>query len=175
VEHRNAHEQTLLTHHVGMEAGLVWKRWLFSSGIEHFRKGEHYSFQGAVKHEFTNRYTYFSLPVSVGYQLYKRNKLTISPVTGVTVNRLYKAEASWLNPHNHSEVHMSSTHNNPYRVWGLMARAHVNFAWRVLPNVEMQYRAGYSYFVQSIYAPSMQLNQRPFSWDQAIGLRYYLH
>lgn len=175
VDHRNEHEQNMITHHAGLELGVIWRKWTLATGLDHFRKGEHYSFQGAVKHSFTNKYTYFSLPVTIGYSLLRYKNWTLTPVTVIAVNRLHKAEASWLNPHNHSEVHMSSEHNNPYRTWGLMTKAQLAVSWSVLPNMELQYRAGYSYFIHSIYQPSMQLTQRPYSWDQAVGVRIYLN
>jgi hypothetical protein len=170
VAHRNSHEKSSLNFNGGVEVGLSFHKVRVSLGFGYFERGEHYVFQGqTVKHEYRNKYTYFSVPVNVSYVLLRYRKLTLSPVVTYAFNRLQHAQASWLNPHNHSEVHMSSDHNNPYQKTGHMLSGSVQLAYQ-LRKVKVVYRVGYTHFLQSIYKPAMALDQRQYGVDQQIGL-----
>ncbi len=174
VNHRNAHETRRITHNLSFEVGMQWKRLVLTAGFAHIQKGEKYSFKGAVDHKFTNNYEYFTLPIHAGFVVLQGKRAELLPLFGFSVHKLHRGESSWLNPHNHSEVHMVSTHNNPFRNTGYLVDAqlalnvHLSYHWDLL------LRGGYTYFLQSIYKSEMQLDHRPYSWDQNIGLRYNL-
>lgn len=174
VNHRNAHESRRITHNLSLEVGMQWKRLVLSAGFAHIQKGEKYSFKGAVDHKFTNNYEYFTLPIHAGYVVLQGKRAELLPMLGFSVHKLHRGESSWLNPHNHSEVHMKSSHNNPFRNIGYLVDAQLALNVHLSDHWDLLLRGGYSYFLQSIYKTEMQLDHRPYSWDQNIGLRYNL-
>jgi hypothetical protein len=172
VSHRNEHEKSAINYNVGFELGMKYKRLKVSIGFGYFERGERYFFQGQnIKHEFKNKYSYFSMPVNFSYDLLTRNRFTLSPMVGYAFNLLQQGQASWLNPHNHSEVHMSSKHANPYRQSGHMLSGSVQLGYQFNRRVKLLYRLGYTHFLQSIYKPSMALDQRQYSIDHQFGIQ----
>lgn len=172
VSHRNAHEKSSVNYNVGMEVGMKYKRLRVSLGFGYFERGEQYFFQGQnIRHEFKNKYSYFSAPVNISYELLIRNRFSLSPMAGYAFNMLHQGQASWLNPHNHSEVHMNSNHDNPYRQSGHMLSGSLQVGYQFNRRVKLLYRVGYTHFLQSIYKPSVALDQRQYSVDHQFGIQ----
>ncbi len=175
VSHRNAHEKSSVNYNAGLEVGMKYKKLRLSLGFGYFERGEHYFFQGQnVRHEFKNKYSYLSIPLNVSYDLLIRSRFTLSPMAGYAFNILHQGQASWLNPHNHSEVHMSSKHSNPYRQSGHMLMGSVQMGYQVNRKLKVLYRVGYTHFLQSIYKPSVALDQRQYSIDHQFGIQVTL-
>ncbi len=176
VEHKNEHEREIFGYNVGFNFGVNYKTVSLSLGSHLTMKGEKYNYNStAVSHNTVNKYYYLSFPLTAGYApvWLQGERFGIRPTAAFDFNYLVEAQASWLDPFTHSAVIKDSRVNsNPYRTTAFSYELGVDLSYQLTPKVQVGLWPGYTRFIHSIYKSDELIQQRPYSFDTNVLLRY---
>lgn len=176
VEHKNEHEKEIFGYNVGFNVGIGYRHFSLSLGSHLTMKGEKYNYNSVVvSHNTVNKYYYLSVPITAGYAVpwLQSGNFTMRPTAAFDVNYLLKAQASWLDPFTHNAVIKDSKVNsNPYRTLAFSYELGLDLGYQVTPNLQIGLWPGYTRFIHSIYKSNELLQQRPYSFDTNLVLRY---
>ncbi len=129
----------------------------------------------SFKHQEKVRYSYFTIPVEVSYDLEVGERLIITPVVGVGFNFLVKARSYWVDPDTYELVEKARNNDPPpFRPFALSVRGGLTVQYRFTDRLNAGIGFRYSQFVQSVYRKDVGIDEKPYRYGGNLSLRYYL-
>jgi hypothetical protein len=135
---------------------------------------------------YKNSYNYLNIPISIGYRVGRKFNASICP--GVNLNFLIDHKTNYPSfnsspaypampfPHpQYSEPRFNyyrsylDPRNHSYRKFALSFSLKMEFAYTIRKSVKLFLAPDFHYFLTSIYSPSDDLKQKPYSIGVAIG------
>lgn len=175
-QHRNSHETAYASFNVGAQLNFkVNHRFEFFAGLEYTEMGEKYAFEhNDIQHRTENTYSYFSIPIGIGYRLNHSNKFYSIVRAQVNTSINNGAQASWIDPNLLTPIsHSDKGEHNPYRK--------ITFSSRIAMELGISFNTlsifmspTINYTLTNIYKTKEVLNQHPFSGGINFGVRINL-
>lgn len=132
------------------------------------------SIDSSYTQEFRTRYRYFTVPLTVSYEIGIGERFFIVPEVGLGLNFLVRSHVGWSEPESHEEVRMQYPSEDPFRPFALSYRGSLHFRYRFADSWEVGAGFRYSRFLHSVYTEEMPFEERPYRYGGVFELTYLL-
>jgi len=171
--HKNEFESSIVTYSYAINVRRkLTNNFSANLGLMYLEMGEKYEFSnGVVSHSAVNEYNYLSIPLSVDYNILKRNKTNLIFGLGAQMNFLQKGTSSWLDPQSFdAQTHSNSDPSSPFSEQTFAWNAKVGIRYELSPRLDIILEEQGLLFNNSVYKKETGLVQKEYSFRTFIGI-----